>query len=112
MSRPSRYTRPKFGVWSPVITLNSVVLPAPLGPISPVTRPAPASRSTPDSAITPPKWTSTPSTRNTDRFLHLLGLGLRRHHLGINASRLRTSRVQPADLGAQRREPAGPAVGV
>ncbi len=37
MSRPSSSTRPEFGPSSPVMTLNSVVFPAPLGPISPVT---------------------------------------------------------------------------
>ena len=40
MSLPSRRTRPRVGGWRPVITLNSVVLPAPLGPMSPFTGPA------------------------------------------------------------------------
>ena len=41
------------------MTLNSVVLPAPLGPISPVTMPGSARSDTSESAATPPKWTLT-----------------------------------------------------
>ena len=37
MSWPSITTRPVAGACSPVMTLKSVVLPAPLGPMSPVT---------------------------------------------------------------------------
>ena len=36
MSAPSSATRPAVGAWRPVMTLNVVVLPAPLGPMSPV----------------------------------------------------------------------------
>jgi len=36
-SRPSMRITPASARWSPQITLNSVVLPAPFGPISPVT---------------------------------------------------------------------------
>ena len=34
MSRPLKPTRPESGARCPVMTLNSVVLPAPLGPIT------------------------------------------------------------------------------
>ena len=44
---------------TPVITLNRVVLPAPFGPISPVTAPAGASSDTSSSAVWPPKRTVT-----------------------------------------------------
>jgi hypothetical protein len=36
MGTPSKTTSPPVGRWRPVMTLNSVVLPAPFGPISPV----------------------------------------------------------------------------
>ncbi len=39
MSVPSSTTRPWVGSWRPVMTLNSVVLPAPFGPMSPVMKP-------------------------------------------------------------------------
>ena len=38
-SWPSMRTRPRCGGWSPQMTLNSVVLPAPFGPMRPVTTP-------------------------------------------------------------------------
>ena len=53
MSRPSSKMRPPSGGTTPVMQLNSVVLPAPFGPISPVMRPASTSRSTPRRARTP-----------------------------------------------------------
>ena len=112
MSRSSRYTRPAVGACRPVMTLNSVVLPAPLGPMSPVTRPAAASRSIPARALTPPKRTSTASTRNSDRVLHLLGLGGARCRGGDRVLWLDVPRVQPADASAERRELARPPVGV
>ena len=66
MSRPSRRTGPASGGCSPVMTLNSVVLPAPFGPISPVTAPGSArSRSTFASAMLPPKRTVTPRTSSS-----------------------------------------------
>src|SRR6266550_4182851 len=112
MSRSSRYTRPAVGACRPVMTLNSVVLPAPLGRMRPVTRPAAASRSIPARALTPPKWTSTASTRNSDRVLHLLGLGGARRPGGDHVVGLGVPRVEPADASAERRELARPAVGV
>src|SRR5438270_10651908 len=94
------------------MTLNSVVLPAPLGPMSPVTRPTPASRSTPASAATPPKRTSTASTRNSDRVVHLLRVGRRRHRVENDILTVVAPRVQAPDAGTERRELAGPPVGV
>src|SRR5437763_8535420 len=112
MSRPSNFTRPAVGACKPVMTLNSVVLPAPLGPMRPVTRPAAASRSIPARALTPPKRTSTASTRNSDRVLHLLRFGGARRRGGDHALGLGVPRVQPADANAERRELARPPVGV
>src|SRR6266851_7863834 len=39
MSLPSKATRPASGVWKPAMAANSVVLPAPLGPIRPTISP-------------------------------------------------------------------------
>ena len=61
-SVPASDTDPRSGRCRPVMTLNSVVLPAPFGPMSPVTVPAAARSETSESAATPPKWTLTWST--------------------------------------------------
>jgi hypothetical protein len=53
MSAPSNVTLPASGRTRPEMQLNSVVLPAPFGPINPVIRPACTLRSTPRSACTP-----------------------------------------------------------
>src|SRR3954466_8475451 len=46
------------------MTLNSVVLPAPLGPITPTTSPGATVSDTSSSAVSPPKRTVRPSTRS------------------------------------------------
>src|SRR5207244_6135922 len=71
MSEPSIATVPDVGGSSPVTTLNSVVLPAPFGPINPVTRPSSAESEASSSAMLPPKRTLTPrtSSRGTDPYL-------------------------------------------
>ena len=61
----NRWTVPRSGAWSPLITLNRVVLPAPLGPISPVTVPGCTARLTSLRAETPPKRTATSETVRT-----------------------------------------------
>src|ERR1700730_10896472 len=53
-----------------------VVLPAPLGPISPTSSPASISRSTPATARTPPKLTDTPRARKTEVIVVSLPLRL------------------------------------
>ena len=63
MSASSSSTRPDDGLRSPLITSNNVVLPAPFGPISPVT-PGSADSVTSPTAVTSPKRTVTPSTRS------------------------------------------------
>src|SRR5438105_711244 len=59
MSRPPRYTRPPDGSMSPVTTLNNVGLPAPLGPMRPVTQPGATVADTESTATLPPKRTVT-----------------------------------------------------
>src|SRR5699024_8781740 len=59
---PSQRTEPSSARTNPQITLNSVVLPAPLGPITPTTSPGPTVSDTPSSAVSPPKRTVTPAT--------------------------------------------------
>src|SRR5262245_10775895 len=59
MSPPLKWMRPEVG-GSPQMTLNIVVLPAPLGPMSPSTSPRCSERSMPSRACTPPKFLLTP----------------------------------------------------
>src|SRR6188508_3737335 len=54
MSRPSSTMRPASGLWKPAMAANSVVLPAPLGPISPTISPARTSSDAWSTAFRPP----------------------------------------------------------
>src|SRR5690625_2843187 len=54
MSRPARSTRPAVGRWMPEIMLNSVVLPAPLGPMTPIISPAGTAMLTSVRMVIPP----------------------------------------------------------
>src|SRR3954463_11686569 len=60
--RPSKDQVPVFGWSKPVSRLNSVVLPAPLGPIRPVMPPRCTSRWSTETAVSPPKDRVTLST--------------------------------------------------
>ena len=51
---PARYTCPASALAYPVMTLNSVVLPDPFGPIRPATEPSSTSTAQVSSACTPP----------------------------------------------------------
>src|SRR5215470_14403918 len=73
-SAPASTTRPPDGRRSPQITSNRVLLPAPLGPISPVTRPGPAVSPTPSRTRFPPNATVTPLTSSDPTGQHLLVL--------------------------------------
>src|ERR1700742_69493 len=53
---------PASGVTSPAMMRDSVLLPEPLAPSRPGTRPGAKDRSTPSSATTPPKRFATPLT--------------------------------------------------
>ena len=74
---PLNRTAPLVGRCSPLITLKQVVLPAPLGPIRPVIRPASASNDAWLTAVTPPNWTTTSSTSSRGIVAHLLRGGRR-----------------------------------
>src|SRR5213078_1351837 len=65
MSTPSRRTRPWLGDWKPLSTLTSVVLPAPLGPISPTISPGRSARLTASIARRP--WKSTVMSATSSR---------------------------------------------
>src|ERR1700722_18506517 len=65
ISRPSKVTTPLSGFTYPVITLKRVVLPEPLGPISPEMDPCSTSREQPERAWRPPKALDTPSARRS-----------------------------------------------
>src|SRR5258708_35859266 len=59
-SRPKRAMRPPVAASSPLMTLNRVVFPAPLGPMIPCRAPGATESVTPATASTPPKRRSTP----------------------------------------------------
>ena len=61
---PSKTRSPDCGLYNRVITLNSVVLPAPFGPIRPTISPGAASTETSSSATIPPKRRVTCSTES------------------------------------------------
>ena len=54
MSRPANRTLPPLGAASPFSRLNSVVLPAPLGPMMPRISPSSTSKLTSWTAFSPP----------------------------------------------------------
>src|SRR5215470_2678132 len=64
MSRPSSSTDPELGLSNPVMTLTSVVFPAPFGPIRPTTSCRCSSRLTPSRARTPSKARVTAEARS------------------------------------------------
>ena len=64
---PRQRSVPSSGRVKPQTTLNSVVLPAPFGPMTPSTSPCSTWRLTALSAVRPPKRTVTPSTSNRPR---------------------------------------------
>ena len=81
-ARPANEIAPLATVYSRVTQLNSVVLPAPFGPISPQISPSLTAQVTPSSARTPPKRTDTSSMRSN---------GLRVAHFVLPACRARDS---------------------
>src|SRR3982751_5297169 len=54
MSRPAKVMRPESGWWKPAMAANSVVLPAPLGPIRPTISPWRTSSEAVSTALRPP----------------------------------------------------------
>src|SRR5918997_3685275 len=59
---PAKVTLPAVGRSRPDSKLITVVLPAPLGPISPTISPSSTAKETSSTARTPPKWRLKPST--------------------------------------------------
>ncbi len=98
-SCPSMRTRPDRGSSSPLTTLNSVVLPAPLGPMRPVTPPSATERETSLSTWAPPKATETSVTSRTD-IGHTLHRG---HRRGGDGHRGRRDRARGRDWPAARK---------
>src|SRR5690606_17335053 len=106
--RPWKSTCPAAGRYIPVSTLNTVVLPAPLGPIRLKISPWRTSKSTLSTARKPPNCTVSPRTSSS-----AMGFTPRR-----GARPLRRDRggpppaaqpdFQPAALGAGAQQPVGP----
>src|SRR5262245_54870829 len=69
MSRPSNTRRPALGASTPVTRLNSVVFPAPFGPITAWMAPASTESATSATAVKPPNDFVNPSTASTLRAL-------------------------------------------
>src|SRR6185437_14924587 len=63
---PAKRTSPELGLYTPVITLKTVVLPAPFGPIRLTISPSPTSRSSSEIARRPPKDNERRSRFRTD----------------------------------------------
>src|ERR1035437_3842732 len=81
---------PRSGSCRPLMTLNKVVFPAPLGPMRPVTVPGGTTRLTSVRADTPPKLTLTWDTVNAGRpppFGSLANLGSSTGDTGLTAHR-------------------------
>src|SRR5262245_58523498 len=67
MSLPSKATRPASGAWKPAMAANSVVLPAPLGPIRPTISPCRTSSEAWSTALRPPNDLERPRTSSMAR---------------------------------------------
>src|SRR5215472_4144 len=93
------------------MTLNSVVLPEPFGPISPAIEPGATSMLASSSACTPPNALDTPSVRSTvftARLRHDASCRLPGAHGGGGAARDLGVDLAVADRGCQRRLPRQP----
>ena len=65
MRSPSKRTAPEFGRATPDTQFNKVVLPAPLGPMTPNVSPWNTSKDTSSTAKMPPKWRDSVSISKT-----------------------------------------------
>src|SRR5690349_8351748 len=97
-SNPRNRTRPSSGRRNPLMTSNSVVLPAPLGPMIPTISSSLTSIETSYNARIPPKLTETPSTSS-------MGFQPRGRGRGRPFERRRGAQP-PADRAEQLPEPA------
>ena len=93
---PSNVTTPASGLSNPVRRLNSVVLPAPLGPIKAVIAPRWTSNRSTSTARMPPNARGH-ANRGEDR----IGFGHARH--GLDAVESATCRIGPVDIAARAR---------
>src|SRR5215212_11981857 len=106
-TRSSKATRPASGRITPVIRLNSVVLPAPFGPTTDTTCARSTSKPTRSTATRPPKRRVSPSTARSgaeaasDSVVGSSPVDLDHHHLGAEVVAL--GRVLEAYLRADRR---------
>src|SRR5438132_12433147 len=85
--------RPSLGGRNPLMMENSVVLPAPLGPISAVIRPASTASEALSTARRPPKRLNTRSTRSSGSAM------------GALQDRRPQTRKTPTQIGQQARDP-------
>ena len=85
IAAPLDDTLAEVGISNPVTRLMVVLLPAPLGPMTPSVSPQRTSRSTPSTAATPPKWrlsalTCSAAKSTTARLLRRRAAGKARAH--------------------------------
>src|SRR5262249_51164913 len=89
--------RPWSGARNPLIRANSVVLPAPFGPITAVMRPASAASETPSTASRPPKRLARLSVRSSGS-----AMGALRRRDGRRTRKARENIGQDASDAARR----------
>src|SRR4029434_3710619 len=82
-SRPNSEMRPPVGRVSPLIRLNRVVLPAPLGPMIARFSPGPISRLTPSTARSPPNSFERPARLRTTASRVAISAGLGRRIVAV-----------------------------
>ena len=102
-SLPSNVIEPACGLTKPQIALSSVVLPAPFGPMMPVTMRGPAVSDTSSSAVKLPKLTFSPLTSRESKPTQNLSLRLyTARHCTVNAKTLmrQSLRKKARNLGA------------
>src|SRR5215472_10667491 len=87
-SRPSTFNSPWYGV-RPRIALSAVVLPAPLGPMSPRMRPSSTRKSTPSNAMVVPN-----ALRSPRASMHAMASTLLRLRVGLRARLCITLRIR------------------
>src|SRR5450830_10003 len=85
----------------PVIALNSVVLPAPFGPIKPVVLPRFTEKLAPSSACSPPKVARTPVTSKRASMSRRLGGACPRSHLIFEEAAIFHDRSQTLALASE-----------
>src|ERR1039458_10114607 len=113
---PRQRNVPESGAAKPQITLNNVVLPAPLGPITPSTSPVRTSSDTPSRAVIPPNETVTSATARSGSLGSSPGSPPTGMRIGLTRSPL--ARNHPCEpfghqqhgrrWGGDHRQPAGP----